>query len=83
LHHGALVGRLDAKAHRKEGLFEVRALHLEPGTPVTEDLVSGLAGALRACADWHGTPEVLVRRSDPSKLAKPLHTALGGETGTP
>jgi uncharacterized protein len=83
LHRGALVGRLDAKAHRKEGLFEVRALHLEPGTPVTEDLVSGLAGALRACADWHGTPEVLVRRSDPSKLAKPLHTALGGETGTP
>jgi uncharacterized protein YcaQ len=83
LHHGALVGRLDAKAHRKEGLFEVRALHLEPGTPVTEDLVSGLAGALRACTDWHGTPEVLVRRSDPSKLAKPLHTALGGETGTP
>src|SRR3712207_3314333 len=28
LHHGALVGRLDAKAHRKDGIFEVKALHL-------------------------------------------------------
>jgi uncharacterized protein YcaQ len=83
LHRGALVGRLDAKAQRKEGLFEVRALHLEPGTPVTEDLVSGLAGALRACADWHSTPEVLVRRSDPPELVELLHAALGGETGTP
>ena len=26
LHEGQLVGRLDAKAHRKEGIFEVRAL---------------------------------------------------------
>jgi uncharacterized protein YcaQ len=83
LHRDELVGRLDSKAHRKEGLFEVRALHLEPGTPVSEDLVSGLAGALRACAGWHGTPEILVRRSDPSELARPLHAAIGGETGTP
>jgi uncharacterized protein YcaQ len=83
LHRGALVGRLDAKAHRKEGLFEVKALHLEPSVSVTEDLVSGLAGALRACAGWHATPEVLVRRSDPPELVELLHAALGGETGTP
>ena len=31
LHNGALIGRLDAKAYRKEGLFEVRSLHMEPG----------------------------------------------------
>jgi uncharacterized protein YcaQ len=73
LHRGALVGRLDAKAHRKEGHFEVRALHLEPGAPATEDLLSGLGGALRGCADWHGTPEISVRHSDPPGLAEPLH----------
>src|ERR687894_3286596 len=44
LHNGALVGRLDAKAHRKQGTFEVKALHLEPDTPVNDDLVSGLSG---------------------------------------
>jgi uncharacterized protein len=72
LHDGALVGRLDAKAHRKQGTFEVKAIHLEPGVPVSEDLTAGIAGALRDCADWHGTPEILVRRSDPPELAGTL-----------
>jgi uncharacterized protein YcaQ len=76
LHRGALVGRLDAKAHRKEGLFEIRALHLEPGVKVERDLVSGLAGALRGCADWHGTPEIVVRRSDPPELVEQLHAMI-------
>jgi uncharacterized protein len=76
LHEGALVGRLDAKAHRKQGLFEVKALHLEPCVPVSVGLVAGISRALRDCASWHGTPEVLVRRSDPSELAETLRLAL-------
>jgi len=76
LHRGALVGRLDAKAHRKEGLFEVRALHLEPGVQADEDLLLGLAGALRGCAEWHGTPEIVVRKSDPPELVEPVHAAI-------
>ena len=83
LHRGALVGRLDAKAHRKQGLFEVRALHLEPDVPVTGDLVSALAGALGGCAGWHGTPEILVRRSDPPELIEPLQAAVEAKAGTP
>jgi uncharacterized protein len=81
LHRGALVGRLDAKAHRKQGLFEVKALHLEPGVRATEDLLSGLAGALRGCASWHGAPEILVRRSDPPELVKSLHAAIEADAG--
>ena len=76
LHRGALVGRLDAKAHRKQGLLEVRALHLEPGAQAAKDLLVGIAGALRGCADWHGTPEIVVRRSDPAALVEPLHAAI-------
>jgi len=83
LHRGALVGRLDAKAHRKQGLFEVKALHLEPGVSVDEDLVFGLAGAFRDCAAWHGTPEVLVNRSDPPDLAGPLRAAVEDAAGLP
>jgi uncharacterized protein len=82
LHDGALVGRLDAKAHRKEGLFEVKAAHLESGVPVSDDLVASLAGALRACASWHATPDVLVRRSDPPELAEALGSMLDGDTAT-
>ena len=83
LHNGALVGRLDAKAHRKQGTFEIKALHLEPNTPVNDDLISGLSGALRDCASWHGTPEVLVRGSDPSELTETLRLALDEETVPP
>jgi uncharacterized protein YcaQ len=72
LHRGALVGRLDAKAHRAAGRFEVKALHLEPGIPITDQLVADLADALRACAAWHRTPEVEVRWSDPPELAAAL-----------
>ena len=83
LHRGVLIGRLDAKAHRKDGVFEVRALHLEPNTEADDRLIAELAGALRACAGWHGTPEVVVRRSDPRGLAGPLQAAVGDGAGTP
>src|ERR687894_980973 len=79
LHRGALVGRLDAKAHRKRGVFEVKTLHLEPGVLVTEDLVAGLAGALHECAGWHRTPEILVRRSDPPELTGRLPATVAGD----
>ena len=72
LHAGQLVGRLDAKAHRKQGLFEVRALHLEPGAPAGGELLAALAATLRDCAAWHGTPEIRVLASDPPALAEQL-----------
>lgn len=72
LHRGALIGRLDPKAHRKEGLFEVKALHLESDVALTEELITELAAALRACAAWHNTPEVVVRWSDPPQVAELL-----------
>ena len=77
LHRGDLAGRLDAKAHRKEGVFEVKALHLEPDTAVDDRLAAGLAGALRDCAGWHGTPEVRVNRSKPPGFAAALRSSLG------
>ncbi len=61
LHRGALVGRLDPKAHRQDGLLEIKALHLERGVTVTDELIAGLAAALRDFAEWHRTPEIAVR----------------------
>ncbi len=78
LHRGALVGRLDAKAHRKRGAFEVKALHLESGVTVDDDLIAGLAGALHDGAGWHGTPEILVGWSDPPGVAGALRAATVG-----
>jgi uncharacterized protein YcaQ len=80
LHDGALVGRLDAKAHRKAGLFEAKDVHLEPGVPVSDELVASLSGALLDCAAWHGTPDIQVRRSDPPQLTEALRSALADTT---
>ncbi len=77
LHRGRLVGRLDPKAHRAQGLFEVKAVHLEPGVVVEDELIAGLAGTLRRLAAWHGTPEVVVRAGDPPAFAPLLQDALG------
>jgi uncharacterized protein YcaQ len=75
LRRGMLIGRLDAKAHRKEGLFEVKALHLEPGIKPDAALIEDIAGALVECAEWHNTPEVVVRQSNPPDLATALQDA--------
>lgn len=64
LHRGALVGRLDAKAHRKEGRFEVRALYLEPGVEPTAALAEAVGRSIAECASWHETPEVEIVRSE-------------------
>jgi hypothetical protein len=76
LHGDALVGRLDPKAHRKDGMFEVKSVHLEPGVEVTNDLVAGLAGVLRETAAWHRTPELVVRETNPTGLKKLLQARL-------
>ena len=72
LRRGALVGRLDAKAHRARGIFEVKALHLEPGVEARPALLGDLAAALVASARWHGTPAVRLGR----RVAAPLREAL-------
>ena len=76
LRRGRLVGRLDAKAHRAEGTFEVKKIFLEPTAKVDESLVTDIAGAIQSCADWHEAPRVTVRRSDPPALAKVLRERL-------
>ncbi|MHB8679143.1 MAG: DNA glycosylase AlkZ-like family protein, partial [Rudaea sp.] len=76
LHRGGLVGRLDAKAHRADGTFEIKSIHLQPDTAPDDELITGMARAIHECAAWHGTPRVVVRKSDPAGFAKRLRVAL-------
>jgi uncharacterized protein YcaQ len=78
LHRGALVGRLDAKAHRAQGRFEVKALFLEEGVAPDQHLAEPLARALQQLADWHGTPQVTIGRTRPAAFARVLKSALAG-----
>lgn len=54
LHKGTLVGRMDAKAWRKENRLQVIKLHLEPWVKPDSDLVNGLAKSLQNYASWQG-----------------------------
>ncbi|MBZ0285002.1 MAG: winged helix DNA-binding domain-containing protein [Anaerolineae bacterium] len=72
LYNNRLIGRLDPKAHRKEGIFEVKSLHLEPGVMVDDSLVAEVKSALQACAAWHKTPQVVVRYATEPGLAERL-----------
>lgn len=74
LHRGRLIGRLDAKAHRREGLFEIRQLFLEAGVVVTESLIAAIAASLGRTAAWHQTPQVRLRSAQPASLLKPLRS---------
>lgn len=76
LHRGALVGRLDAKAHRARGVFEVKALFVEQGVTLNDAALRAVARAIQRCADWHGTPEVHMRRAEPAGLLPRLRACL-------
>jgi uncharacterized protein YcaQ len=71
-----LVGRLDAKAHRTDGVFEVISLHVEKTIALDDALAEKIAGAIHACADWHGTPRVRLRRVVAREAQAVLRRAL-------
>jgi uncharacterized protein YcaQ len=79
LRRGALVGRLDAKAHRREGLFEVKSLVLEPSARVSERFARDVAGALQRLADWHGCPRIQITQATPANFGALLNTLLQQE----
>lgn len=80
LHHDRLVGRLDAKAHRKENMFEIISLYLEPDIEPTAELASDLAEAIQRCADWHNTPQMEFRRTEPSDFLKMIEAQRAGRS---
>jgi uncharacterized protein len=77
LHRGRLVGRVDAKAHRREGVLEVKRLTLERGVRPGGGLARSLARTLHACARWHDTPRVELSVVEPARLLRPLMEAIG------
>lgn len=76
LRRGDLIGRLDAKAHRRDGVFEVKSLHMEEGVRVTDAVLRDVGRAIRDAASWHGTPDVVLRRMRPHSLRASLKAHL-------
>lgn len=76
LRRGALVARLDAKAHRAQGVFEVKVLHVEPGTHVDDAWIADVGAAIARCAAWHGTAQVRITRTQPRTQPRTLARSL-------
>jgi uncharacterized protein len=88
LHHGRLIGRVDAKTHRAERRLEVRHVHFEPwfagrpGAPASaegldrDEALSGLAAALRSLGTFVEADQVVLRRVTPHRLRAPLARTL-------
>lgn len=68
LHNGRLVGRIDPKADRANSTMLIRGMFLEEGEKVTDELVDGIAGALREFAVFHGCERIVVGESEPEEL---------------
>ncbi|MEX2223334.1 MAG: crosslink repair DNA glycosylase YcaQ family protein [Candidatus Rokuibacteriota bacterium] len=88
LHHGHLIGRLDAKAHRDARYLEVRHVHFEPwvararppaagwGQVDGDSVVVELADAMASLAVFVGADRVTLGRVTPGRLRGALRRAL-------
>jgi len=84
LHHGHLIGRVDAKRHRAEGRLEIRHVHFEPwfasgqkpptgGARLDQDeALDGLRDAFASLGTFVGAGKVVLRRVTPSRLRRAL-----------
>ncbi|WP_039056349.1 winged helix-turn-helix domain-containing protein [Enterobacter sp. Bisph1] len=62
LHRGRLVGRMDAKMHRKEGILEIISLYLENGVKPSLTLEKGLISAISEFARWQDAQRIAFSR---------------------
>ena len=76
LHRGRLIGRFDPKLERATGTLRLKALYLEPGIAVEDDLVQDVATAMRDFLAFHEAHDLVIERSDPPEFATKLLSAL-------
>ncbi|MDI3341246.1 MAG: crosslink repair DNA glycosylase YcaQ family protein [Sphaerobacter sp.] len=68
LYRGRLIGRIDPKAERKDGVLILRSVHLEPGAPPVAELAETLRPALRSFATFHGARSIRVETAPPELI---------------
>jgi uncharacterized protein YcaQ len=72
LHKDKLVGRFDPKLERKAGVLRIKALYLEVGVLLDEELVSGVAVAMRDFMKFHNARELVIESSQPEEFGEKL-----------
>ena len=78
LYRDRLVGRMDCKAHRAQGEFNIKQLHIERN--VDEGFFAAFASATADFADFNGCPEVTLSQCHPASLKATVAAALAEES---
>ncbi|CAN5875611.1 crosslink repair DNA glycosylase YcaQ family protein [soil metagenome] len=76
LRRGQLIGRMDAKAHRKDGIFEIKTLHIDAPTRISAALAQDLSQVIKNFALWHQTPKIQLHQCAPKELLSLLTVLL-------
>lgn len=81
LYRDRFIGRVDCKAHRREGRLEVKRVFIEHPEWIGDDpdrAFAALALALNELAAHNGCEAVQLRDVDPGRWRMPLARAIGG-----
>jgi uncharacterized protein len=76
LHHDRLVGRFDPKLERKTGVMRIKAIYLEEGVEPDEELVRGVASAMRDFMAFHQAKELVIEKSQPEEFGEKLKKGI-------
>ncbi|WP_369788618.1 winged helix-turn-helix domain-containing protein [Rouxiella sp. WC2420] len=60
LNRGEIIGRTDAKMHRKTGILEIKSLHIEPGVKIGSRRSRDIRQAISRFGCWQGASQVIV-----------------------
>ncbi|NMP27098.1 winged helix-turn-helix domain-containing protein [Rahnella sp. SAP-1] len=70
LNRGEIIGRTDAKMHRKTQQLEIKSLHLEAGVKVGVRRARDIAEAISRFARWQGAHQVVLTSLPPELAAR-------------
>ena len=76
LHNDRLIGRFDPKLERRASTLRLKNLHLEPGIQPEDELVAGIAAAMRSFMAFHDATDLFIEHSKPRTLRRKLLAAM-------
>jgi len=76
LYHDQLIGRIDPKVDRKNGIMIVKGFFLGDGVELHEDVISGLAQAFRSFMNFHQAEDLVFERKNDAPLGAKIVARL-------
>ncbi len=76
LYRGEFIGRIDCKAHRKDGHFEIKTLHFEQLTLDEDATIAAFVNAIRPFAHFQNCDSIALTKVYPEYLNQPMQSAL-------